>query len=148
MRQFPYPLDFRQFRHHFAVHDPFIFRLIRISRDGFEPTLERRRPMKKLTAVAAIALALVAFTPPPPAAAQDPFTGAIVGGLLGAGVGGAIGGRRGAAWGAGIGAFSGAVAGAQAGRRYYGGGYFWSRGRCWYEYPNGAVVRVDRSYCY
>lgn len=103
--------------------------------------------IKTMTAAAAV-LAFVAASPAPPAAAQDNvFGGAIMGGLLGAGVGAAVGGRRGAAVGAGVGAVTGAMMGAEADRRGHGGYYFWDRGRCWYHYPDGEVVRVARDYC-
>jgi hypothetical protein len=90
--------------------------------------------------------------------AQD---GGLVGGLLGAGAGAVIGGAAtgragGAAAGAIIGGAAGAMIGAESDRqerrrhgRYasYEGAYFWSRGKCYFEYPNGDVTRVSRSYC-
>lgn len=86
--------------------------------------------------------------------------GGLVGGLLGAGAGAVIGGAAtGKAGGAAAGAIIGGAAGAIIGDsherserrrgRYasYEGAYFWSRGKCFFEYPNGHVERVSRNYC-
>jgi uncharacterized protein YcfJ len=104
--------------------------------------------MKKiLTLAMAGALALpLAISAPQPAAAQDPVAGGLVGGLLGAGIGAAVGGRRGAIAGAVIGGTTGAILGSQVRPGY--AGYFWSRNRCWYQYPSGAVRQVPNRYCY
>jgi hypothetical protein len=106
--------------------------------------------MIRTLAIGAAALTLVSAVSVPPAAAQDgTLGGALLGGLIGAGIGGAATGRAGGALVGGvIGAGVGATIGAEADRRYYGNGYFWSQGRCWYQYPNGAVVRVARNNCY
>lgn len=86
--------------------------------------------------------------------------GGLVGGLLGAGAGAVIGGAAtGRAGGAAAGAIVGGAAGAIIGDsherserrrgRYasYEGAYFRSRGKCFFEYPNGHVERVSREYC-
>ena len=104
--------------------------------------------MKKLFAIGlAAALALPAMVSvPQPAAAQDPVAGGIIGGLLGAGGGAAVGGPRGAVAGAVIGGTTGVILGAQAGPGY--AGYYWGGdGRCYYQYPNGQIVRAQRGYC-
>lgn len=83
-----------------------------------------------------------------PSAANDTAAGAIIGGITGAAIGGAVTGRAGgAAAGAAIGAATGAVIGNQSDRakRSY---YYWNGGRCYYRYPSGKVVRVDRGNCY
>ena len=98
------------------------------------------------TAAAGIFLALAALTPAQQAAAQAPVGGAIVGGTLGAIIGGAIGhGAGGAIAGAAIGATTGAVIAAEAQRRN--GGYYWWNGGCYYRYPNGGWVQIQRGYC-
>jgi uncharacterized protein YcfJ len=86
------------------------------------------------------------------AQAQD----ALAGGLLGAGAGAILGGAiTGKAGGAAAGALLGGATGAiiandrdrpryRAERRGY---YFTSRHRCFYEYPNGDVVRVANRPC-
>jgi hypothetical protein len=85
--------------------------------------------------------------------AQD---GGLLGGLLGAAggavIGGAVTGRAGgAAAGAVIGGATGAILGSAADRDEYRrrneGFYFNSRHRCYYEYPNGDVVRVANHPC-
>jgi hypothetical protein len=81
-------------------------------------------------------LALATLLPTQPAAAQDPVGGAIVGGTIGGLIGGALGRGRGAIAGAAIGATTGAVIAAEARPRP--GGYFWWRGGCYFQYPNGA----------
>ena len=105
--------------------------------------------MKKLLAIglaAAFALPAVVSTPQP-AAAQDPVAGGIIGGLLGAGIGAAVGGPRGAVAGAVIGGTTGVILGAQAGPGY--AGYYWGADRrCYYQYPNGQIVRAQSRYCY
>lgn len=100
--------------------------------------------MKQLVAIGlAAALVLPAVVSmPQPAAAQDPVAGAILGGVLGGALGGVIGGPRGAI----IGGVTGAVLGSQIAPGY--AGYFWGNDRrCYYQYPNGQVARVDRGYC-
>ena len=107
--------------------------------------------MTRLVATAfLIALTASAALPAAPAAAQEnTLGGAIIGGLLGAGIGGAIGRGGGAVAGGVIGATTGALIGSQHDRwRYAGGGYFWSGGRCFYQYPSGGAVRVARGNCY
>lgn len=88
-----------------------------------------------------------------PAQSQE---GGLVGGLLGAGAGAIIGGAAtgkagGAAAGAIIGGATGAIIGSAAERDRYRardeGFYFNSRGRCYYEYPDGSVVRVANRPC-
>jgi hypothetical protein len=108
----------------------------------------RSHPMKKLLAIGlAAALALpAAVSMPQPAAAQDPIAGGIIGGVLGGALGGAIGGRRGAVAGAIIGGTTGVILGAQAGPGYE--GYYWGADqRCYYQYPNGQIVRAPRRNC-
>ena len=66
--------------------------------------------VRTLGAVTLLTLALA--IPFKEAAAQDPFSGAILGGATGAIIGGVAGGGRGAAIGAGVGAATGAIIGA------------------------------------
>ena len=103
--------------------------------------------MFRKTAAAAVLLTLAAVVPTPQAAAQDgAIGGAIVGGAIGGIIGGVATGRAGgAAAGAIIGGTTGAIIGSQSDRPR--GGYFWSEGRCFYQYPNGQVVRAQRRYC-
>lgn len=105
--------------------------------------------MTRILAVAATALTLALAAPAPQAAAQDGvFGGALLGGAAGALIGGGLTGRAGGAIiGGVVGAGVGATIGADADRRRYGGGYFWNRGRCWYQYPDGPTVRVSRDHC-
>jgi hypothetical protein len=116
--------------------------------------------VRKVGIVLLSSFTFIAAMPAAPARAQDPVGGAIVGGLLGAGVGAAIGRGPGAAIGAGVGAGVGAIAGSQAAPpppAYYGGPapvyygpgtMFWGNdGRCYYQYPNGAVRRIPRDNC-
>lgn len=99
--------------------------------------------MRSLGAVAL--LSLVAITPPQPAAAQDPLTGALLGGAAGAIIGGAATGRAGGALVGGvIGGTVGAAIGASAQRR---GGFYWYEGRC-YQQVYGGYQPVPRRYCY
>jgi hypothetical protein len=45
-----------------------------------------------------------------------------------------------------IGGTTGVILGAQAGPGY--AGYYWGGdGRCYYQYPNGQIVRAQRVYC-
>ena len=90
-------------------------------------------------------LTLAVVIPFREAAAQDPFSGAILGGATGAIIGGVAGGGRGAAIGAGVGAATGAIIGAEAQRRR--GGYYWWRQGCYVERSDGAFVRVSSRYC-
>jgi hypothetical protein len=90
-------------------------------------------------------LTLATAMPVREAAAQDPFSGAILGGAAGAIIGGAAGGGRGAAIGAGIGAATGAIIGAE-GQRRRGGYYYWRHG-CYVERPDGAWIQVSPGYC-
>ena len=94
----------------------------------------------------AFALLLLAATlPAHEAAAQDPIGGAIVGGALGGIIGGALGRGGGAVAGAVIGATTGAVITSEAQRRA--SGYYWWRGGCYYQYPNGSWLQVQPNYC-
>ncbi|MGQ4272739.1 glycine zipper domain-containing protein [Terrihabitans sp. B22-R8] len=86
------------------------------------------------------------------AQAQD----AVAGGLLGAGAGAILGGALtgkagGAVAGAMLGGATGAIIANENDRRRYRverrGYYFTSRHRCFYEYPNGDVVRVANRPC-
>jgi hypothetical protein len=105
--------------------------------------------MKKLLAIglaAALVLPAAVSMPQPAAAQQDPVASGILGGLLGAGIGAAVGGPRGAVAGAIIGGTTGVILGAQAGPGY--AGYYWGADqRCYYQYPNGQIVRAQRQYC-
>lgn len=95
---------------------------------------------------AGMLLALAALMPAQQAAAQDPLAGAIVGGALGGIIGGAVGrGAGGAVSGAVIGATTGAVIASEAQRRP--SGYYWWRGGCYYNYPNGSWLQVQPGYC-
>jgi hypothetical protein len=107
--------------------------------------------------IAALGAALLLAGTMTQAQAQD---GGLVGGLLGAGAGAVIGGAAtgkagGAAAGAIIGGATGAIIGhsMDEGERRRGryahveGQYFWSRGKCFFEYRNGDVVRVNRDNC-
>ncbi len=101
--------------------------------------------MKRIIAGAALLAAAMAM-PVQDAAAQDPLGGAILGGAAGAIFGGAVTGRAGgAAIGAAIGAATGAIIASEAERRR--GGYYWWRGRCYYQDGDGAWYRVSRNYC-
>jgi hypothetical protein len=86
---------------------------------------------------AGLFLGLAALLPAQQASAQDPVGGAIVGGALGRG-GGAFAGAV-------IGATTGAVIASEAQRRA--SGYYWWRGGCYYQYPNGAWLQVQPGYC-
>jgi Glycine zipper len=107
-----------------------------------------------MTRIAALAAALLLAGAATETRAQD---GGLVGGLLGAGAGAVIGGAAtgkagGAAAGAIIGGAAGAIIGDSTDRRRgryaeYEGSYFWSHGKCYFEYPNGSVDRVSRDYC-
>jgi hypothetical protein len=90
-------------------------------------------------------LMLAAVMPAQQALAQDPVGGAIVGGALGGIIGGAFGRGPGAVVGAVIGATTGATIAAEAQRRN--GGYYWWRGGCYYQYPNGAWMQIAPNYC-
>jgi outer membrane lipoprotein SlyB len=105
--------------------------------------------IRNLAFGAALLLAATGFQ----AQAQE---GGLVGGLLGAGAGAIIGGAAtgkagGAAAGAIIGGATGAIIGSAAERDRYRsrnqGFYYNSRGRCYYEYPNGDVVKVANHSC-
>jgi hypothetical protein len=87
---------------------------------------------------------------------QAQNNGGLVGGLLGAGAGAIIGGAAtgragGAAAGAILGGATGAIIGSDSDRRRYRarneGFYFNSKGRCYYEYPDGGVTRVSNRPC-
>jgi hypothetical protein len=102
--------------------------------------------MTRILAASALLLT-TAIVPAGPAAAQDPFAGALLGGAAGAIIGGAITGRgEGAAIGAIIGATAGAII-AQEGRRVGRGYYVW-RGGCYLHRRDGRWVRVHPRYCY
>jgi hypothetical protein len=107
--------------------------------------------------IAALGAALLLAGTMTQAQAQE---GGLVGGLLGAGAGAVIGGAAtGKAGGAAAGAIIGGAAGAIIGDsherserrrgRYaqYEGAYFRSKGKCFFEYRNGDVVRVSRDHC-
>jgi hypothetical protein len=98
--------------------------------------------------IMAAALALIALTPAPPAAAQDNTVGgALLGGAAGAIIGGAATGRAGGAVAGGIiGAAAGAMLGSQLEPRR--GGYYWYNGGCWRRWGDGSYHRVQRRYCY
>jgi Glycine zipper 2TM domain len=97
------------------------------------------------TLAAGLFLGLAALLPAQQASAQDPVGGAIVGGALGGIIGGALGRGGGAVAGAVIGATTGAVIASEAQRRA--SGYYWWRGGCYYQYPNGAWLQVQPGYC-
>ena len=103
--------------------------------------------MTRITMIA-IALALIALTPAPQAAAQNnTLGGALLGGTAGAIIGGAATGRAGGAVAGGIiGATAGAMLGSQLEPRP--GGYYWYDGRCWLRYGDGSYHRVSSRYCY
>jgi hypothetical protein len=87
--------------------------------------------------------AYAAPAPPPPA---DPGASALGGALVGGVLGGLISGNAtGAAAGAILGGATGAIAGATAASRP---GYYWSRGDCYYRYPDGRYVPTDPRACY
>ncbi|MDR3469029.1 MAG: glycine zipper domain-containing protein [Xanthobacteraceae bacterium] len=98
-------------------------------------------------ALAVTALLALTFVGMPPAKAQDPLGGAILGGAAGAIVGGAVTGRAGgAAIGAVIGAATGATIAAEAQRN--GNGYYAWHDGCYIQRPDGYWVRVRPRYCY
>jgi len=97
--------------------------------------------------------ALLVFGATSQASAQN---NGLAGGLLGAGAGAILGGAitgkaGGAVAGAIVGGATGAIIGSESDRRRYRarreGFYFNSRGRCYYEHPNGDVVRVANRPC-
>ena len=93
------------------------------------------------------AAALVTLTGAMPlqqAAAQDPVAGGIFGGIAGGLLGGAIGGRGGAVAGAIIGGTTGAAIAAEGQRR---NGYYWYRGGCYVQQPDGSYAVVAPGYC-
>ncbi len=97
----------------------------------------------KLMAAGLVAAALI---PVQPAAAQDPFGGALGGGIVGGVIGSAVGGARGAAIGAIVGATTGAAIASQGVR--YPNGYYGYEGGCWLQRQDGRWVRVHPRYCY
>lgn len=100
--------------------------------------------IRSFSAAAAVLVLLSAASEP--VSAQDgALGGALLGGTAGAIIGGATTGRAGgAAAGAVIGGAAGAIIGSQYDRP---SGYFWSDNRCFYQRPDGRVVRVKRQYC-
>ena len=102
--------------------------------------------------ILALSTALLAAGFTSQASAQDGLVGGLLGAGAGAVLGGAITGKAGgAAAGAIIGGATGAIIGSESDRRRYRarreGFYFNSRGRCFYEYPNGEVTRVANRPC-
>lgn len=97
------------------------------------------------TIAAASLLTLACAIPLQQAAAQDPVSGGIFGGAAGAIIGGALGGRGGAVAGAIIGGATGAAIGAEGQRRA--NGYYWYRGGCYVQRPDGAWIGVAPQYC-
>jgi hypothetical protein len=89
-------------------------------------------------------LALAILMPAQQAAAQDPLAGSIFGGAAGAIIGGALGGRGGAVAGAIIGGATGAAIAADGERRA--NGYYWHRGGCYIQRPEGWIA-VSPAYC-
>jgi len=84
--------------------------------------------------------------------AQDGLVGGLLGAGAGAIIGGAVTGRAGgAAAGAILGGATGAIIASEGDRRRYRerdeGFYFNSKGRCYYEYPDGGVTRVSNRPC-
>jgi hypothetical protein len=96
------------------------------------------------TAAATSLLALAIAMPAQQAAAQDPLVGGIFGGAAGAIIGGALGGRGGAVAGAIIGGATGAAIAADGERRA--NGYYWHRGGCYIQRPDG-WMQVSAGYC-
>ncbi len=102
--------------------------------------------MIRSISTAVVALAVLSAIPAPVSAQDGALGGALFGGAAGAIIGGAATGRAGgAAAGAIIGGATGAIIGSQYDRPQ---GYFWSQNRCFYQYPDGRVVRVERRNCY
>ena len=91
-------------------------------------------------------LTLAAAMPVQDAAAQDAFSGAVLGGAAGAIIGGAATGRAGGAIAGGI---IGAAAGAAIGdsMEYRRRGYYWYQDRCWFRRGDGSYVRVSPARC-
>lgn len=96
------------------------------------------------TIAASSLLALACLMPAQQAAAQDPLAGGIFGGAAGAIIGGALGGRGGAVAGAIIGGATGAAIAAEGERRA--NGYYWHRGGCYIQRPDG-WMQVSPGYC-
>jgi hypothetical protein len=97
------------------------------------------------TFAAAAMLTVACAMPLQEAAAQDPLAGGIFGGAAGAIIGGALGGRGGAVAGAIIGGATGAAIAAEGERRA--NGYYWHRGGCYMQRPDGAWIGVPPDYC-
>lgn len=89
-------------------------------------------------------LTLACTIPVQHASAQDPVAGGIFGGVAGGLIGGALGGRGGAVAGAIIGGTAGAAIAAEGQRR---NGYYWYRGGCYVQQPDGSYAVVPPSYC-
>lgn len=105
-----------------------------------------RATIRRPAILAGTALAIM-LSSLPPAQAQDPLAGALLGGAAGAIVGGAVTGRGGgAAVGAVVGATTGALIAAEA-QRNRRGYYAWHQG-CYVQRPDGAWIRVSQRYCY
>ena len=96
------------------------------------------------TFAAATLLTFACAMPLQQAAAQDPVAGGIFGGAVGGLIGGALGGRGGAVAGAIIGGTTGAAIAAEGQRR---NGYYWYRGGCYVQQPDGSYAVVAPGYC-
>ena len=103
--------------------------------------------MKGTIAGAVMLATLATSVPLQPAAAQDPFAGALFGGAAGAIIGGAATGRTG-------GAIAGGIIGAAIGASVAGSmapaprqGYYWYQDGCWLRRGDGSYVRVRPRYC-
>lgn len=94
---------------------------------------------------AAALLTLACAIPAQHASAQDPVAGGIFGGVAGGLIGGALGGRGGAVAGAIIGGTTGAAIAAEGQRRA--NGYYWYRGGCYVQQPDGSYAVVPPGYC-
>ena len=93
---------------------------------------------------AAALLTLACAIPLQQASAQDPIAGGIFGGAVGGIIGGALGGRGGAVAGAIIGGTTGAAIAAEGQRR---NGYYWYRGGCYVQQPDGSYAAIAPGYC-
>jgi outer membrane lipoprotein SlyB len=108
--------------------------------------MPRTTTLRRPAMAAGIALT-IALACAPPAQAQDPLAGALLGGAAGAIIGGAATGRgSGAAVGAVIGATTGAIIASEANRNA--NGYYAWRNGCYVQRADGAYVRVNPRYCY
>lgn len=102
--------------------------------------------MIRTVSIAIVAVSLGSTLPSPAIAQDNTLGGALFGGAAGAIIGGAATGRAsGAAAGAVIGGATGAIIGSQYDAPR--GGYFWNNNRCYYQWPDGRVARVQRRNC-